>query len=242
MKKIPLLLVFAVSLFPSYASDTIKVTASNQLIDGSFIESYTNRWSVYFVDSSGNRVQNRHWTDYGNVIELNNNYFLHRVQDLYGPDWSFQSSWTNVVDHSTLLPWKFYTTSVNGQSLFYHFEENQVIFQSNSYAEYKWTSDTSSLRHKVYDWNLFGMLLVGLPFNVGNTYEIEFFDPVQKRIATLFATIEKQEDLTNQGGMPFTTHKFVTNQNLKFWVTKEAPYVIQAELQLPNGTLFWDSY
>jgi len=89
------------------AQDTLYVNPKSNLIDGSFIQPYTNKWQVSVVDENGNKSTVRIWTDYAQILEIESEDYLHRVQDLYSPNMELQETWINVVVKENLLPRRF---------------------------------------------------------------------------------------------------------------------------------------
>lgn len=100
------------------AQDTLKIEYKDGIISGYFIEPYTNSWNVYLQSPDGSENQIRYWTDYAQIIVQNGVNILHRVQDLYSPDGSLQSTWINVVEQESLHPIKFATHAPNGALFF----------------------------------------------------------------------------------------------------------------------------
>ena len=63
--------------------DTLLVLPSNNIIDGTIIKPYTNKWKVTLIKPNGEKVPNKIWTDYGQIIDLGDKKYFHRVQNLY---------------------------------------------------------------------------------------------------------------------------------------------------------------
>ena len=221
--------------------DTLRVDVGNSLIDGSFINDYTNKWNVYVVDAQGNEVLNRIWTDYGQLMELNGTTYLHRVQDLYAPDHSLADTWINMVEHKTLKPQKFYSIQPTGRMAYFNFYDDSVSFINNlTSPDLSFSSGVTNLVAPVFDWNLYGFLLVGLPFEEGAVYALPFWSAQTQQVQTLIAEVHGKEVITALSGRKMETTKISTNQGLVFWLSKEAPYVLWLELSLPNGSkLVW---
>ena len=241
-------LLIVISLFISLnmmaqKADTLLVSPGSKYVDGSFLKNYTNKWKVSFIDLEGKETPNRIWTDYGNMIELNGKTYFHRVQDIYSPELTHLDTWVNIVEKSTLKPWQFYSTNASGSNAFYQFSDTKLIISSNKSKEKTQKSDTLSLKQPIFDWNLYGMLLVGLPLEKGAVYKLPYYDSNTKKVTYLIATIEGQEEVINASEKRIKTWKIKCSDGLVFWITKEAPYVIQLELPVPErGKLFWNSY
>ncbi|WP_298902557.1 hypothetical protein [uncultured Psychroserpens sp.] len=241
-------LLIAMSLFAclnitAQKIDTLLVEPGSKYIDGSFLKNYTNKWKVSFIDLQGKKTPNKVWTDYGEMVELGGKTYFHRVQDIYSPDLVHIDTWVNMVEKSTLKPWQFYSTNASGSNTFYQFSDTELVINSNKNEEKVQKSDTISLKKPVFDWNLYGMLLVGLPLEKEAIYKFPYYDANTKKLAYLVATIEGEEEVINANEKRIKTWKIKCSDGLVFWVTKAAPYVIQLELPVPErGKLFWNSY
>lgn len=144
--------------FFAQKADTILVEPGSKYVDGSFIENYTNKWQVSFIDMDGNKTPIRIWTDYGEIIELKGSKYLHRVQDIYTSDLIHIDTWINMVEHNTLKPWQFYTTNSSGKNSFYKFSDNELIINSNINKDKTQKLDSINIKKPIFDWNLYGIL------------------------------------------------------------------------------------
>jgi len=220
-------------------AESTVVTPEKGIIDGSFIESYTNQWRVSVIDSARNKQIVRYWTDYAQILELDGVCHLHRVQDLYSPAYDLQETWINIVKHDDLTPLRFSMESTNGSLLQLEFDEKKVT--QRAFVEGEFKSEEFVTDNQLYDWNLYGILLIGLPLEDNVSYKIPFWGQQTKTEETLTATLEGQQEIESLSGITYNTHKFVTDQGLVFWLVKEKPYVIQLKLEMENGsTMIWE--
>ncbi len=223
-----------------FAQDTLKVAPGDMLIDGSFIEPYTNQWEVFVQTPEGQETHFRYWTDYVHILNQDGSSLLHRVQDIYGSDRVLQSTWINVVDHRTLLPKRFTAHTPLGVLIVLDFGDGRIVSGSNQNEERTFSSDTVRVDMHYFDWNLYGMLLVGLPFKVGKTYELPYWSAQIAGETSVFATIGEPEEVASLSGSGFMTYPVSTSDGFTFSLTKEAPYVIKLVWDLPNGNkMIW---
>lgn len=233
-----ILLLFIISaLFPitSYSQKVISVKPGSALMDGSFIEAYTNKWKVVVENADGSSQDALIWTDYAQLMNIDGKKYLHRVQDLYSPSYNLVDSWINMVEHKTLKPWQFQAVNPAGSVSFLEFLEKSIVSNSNRNQNSDMKMDTVDISNSLFDWNLYGMLLVGLPFEIGSTYELSVWLPGANQEGTVKATMEEKETITTLSHKTFDTYKISTDKGLTFWLTKKAPYVIQLQLDQPNG-------
>ncbi len=225
---------------PVFAQDTVKVAPGGAIIDGSFIEPYTNKWEVYVQTPDDQENHIRYWTDYVHIIDQDGTPLMHRVQDIYGADRSLQSTWVNVVEHESLIPKRFTVQGPTGAIVFIDFDKERVISGSNQNEAGTFSSDTLATDQFYYDWNLYGMLLVGLPFNEGTTYELPYWNTQNNVPTSVFASIGEEEETETMSGKKIMTNPVSTSDGFTFSLSKKAPYVIKLVWDLPNGNkMIW---
>lgn len=232
-----LIQLFCLSIVPN---DPV-IRPGSELVDGTIIRDYTNRWKVTHVASDGTKTPSRIWTDYGQIMSLNGTDYLHRVQDLYDPNMNLQETWINMVEHRTLRPLSFSRMTPSGSFATITFDSLSVHVMGNIFTNPKDT--TTSVPQPVFDWNLYGILLVGLPFDVGFTARMPFYSMQSNTTDWLRVEVLGEEKLTDPSGSEIITTKIITDKQLTFWLTKEAPYVHQLTLELPNNAhLIWKTF
>jgi len=233
------LLLFSFSTFAQ--NDTLVLSVGNKLIDGSVIKPYTNKWKLSIVNGEGNSKPNGIWTDHGQIIELNGVKYFHRVQDLYDANMNLTDTWMNRVELETLKPISFQTINPKGGFSFYDFDDHKVKISTNLNKEKKTIESEVPLEAVVFDWNLYGMLLVALPMKENSIMKLPFYDARTNKKQWLIARIEKSEML-KIGRESILTWKIVTNQRLVFWISKESPYVIKLTLNIGNNShILWEA-
>lgn len=243
IKKVHLVVtLFVLALQLSAQQDTIVVSYENSILNGERIVDYTNKWKVTVVDSEGKGTPNKVWTDYGQIISLDGKKYFHRVQDLYDPQMNLQDTWINMVEHKTLVPISFSTLKPNGGFAHYQFAGDKITGSTNLVNPDEVTEIDLTLGEKVYDWNLYGMLLVGLPMKKGLVAKFPFYAPQSSGLGWITASITGKESMKLANGKMVQTWKIVTDQGLTFWISENAPYVIKLELQLQNSSkLIWET-
>lgn len=242
-KRIFSLLIFLSLLIPivgwTQDNDTLTVNPGSVQMDGSFVEPYTNKWQVSLIDSTGTKSVIRIWTDYLQILKLGDKEYIHRVQDLYSADREWQQTWINVVEAATLIPLRFTIHDAKGNQTVMQFDEKKLMFKNRN--EEGISDTTGNLGQLVYDWNLYGMLLVSLPLEIGTTYKLPFWSQRTDQIDHIIATVNERLSVKTLSGKSFSTHKISTNKRLTFWLTKDKPYVIKLQLDMPNGsTMIWE--
>ena len=222
--------------------DTLLIAPEKGLLDGTIINDYTNKWKVTLITANGQNIPNKIWTDYGQVIDLNGENYFHRVQDLYDPQMKLQDTWINMVKHKDLIPISSSTFQPTGLFSFTAYEGAKAKFRSNISSGDSTTVESSiDYGRPVYDWSLYGMLLVGLPFEKGLVAKMPIAGTDSMQWLNIH--VSNRETLVLPDGNEIDTWKIETNQRLIFWISESAPYVIQLELALQNNAkLVWEMF
>ena len=233
-------ILFSISI--AAQNDTLVIKPSGNQLQGELIKPYTNKWKLTLIDGKGNKTPRGFWTDYGQNIQIDGVEYFHRVQDLYNAASKLTDTWTNMTELKSLRPVSFQRINPNGGYAFYQFNGNKVSVTSNFNKDKQIDTKEIELKEPVFDWNLYGMLLVGLPMKEGRVVKLPFFDTNTNKLSWLIANIEKKETLKLYGKR-YRTWKITTNQKLVFWISQEKPYVIQLTLDLGNNsTLLWEAF
>ncbi|HAS43799.1 MAG TPA: hypothetical protein DCS93_25180 [Microscillaceae bacterium] len=211
-------------------------------VDGRFIKPYTNQWKTTRVDSNGKKtLVYKLWTDYGQVIELDGVKYFHRVQDLYNASGQIVDSWTNLVEHRTLLPKMTQRISPTGRFMHVVFSPDKIQGRIPKAPQgIESTTVNIALRQPLYDWTLYGMLLVGLPLKPQAQYTLPCINLFTGKEIQLEATVKNKETVVGAKGKKLKAWRVETNQNMVFWLSKKAPYVIRLEYTVGSAVLVWE--
>ena len=221
--------------------DTLYISPGDEILNGEAIKDYTNKWKVTYYDSEGNETPNRIWTDYGQIMELEGKRYFHRVQDLYSPEMVLQDTWINMVSYPSLVPVSFSSLKPDGSFTYLSFKGSEVTGSSNQVKPGEKSNVNSELTKEVFDWNLYGILLVGLPLKDGLIASLPFYSMQTGEVEELIVEVIGTETMKIPNLKSYNTWKIQTNQNLLFWISKKVPYVLRLELKLQNGgKLIWE--
>ena len=236
-----LLFFFTVYLYAQTSFGQLASPVSSK-IDGSFIKPYTNQWKTTRIDQNGKKTLiYKLWTDYGQVITLDGVKYFHRVQDLYNASGQIVDTWTNLVDHRTLLPKMTHRISPNGRFMHVNFSSDKIQGRKPKAAQGITSTEVNiEIQKPLYDWTLYGILLVGLPFASNTSHTLDCIDLFSGKEISLKASIKTKETVTGAQGQKVKAWRVETNQNMVFWLTKKAPYVIRLEYKVGGATLIWE--
>jgi len=206
-----------------------------QQLDGTHFKPYSNKWKMYSVDKDGKETLFRIWTDYAQIIDLDGKTYVSRIQELYDAEMHLQDLWSNLFEKESLVPYRATQFRTSGDYQYFEFDKTSVAtkVQTGTTAPADNTFETGS---QTYDWTLYGILLSGVDFKKGNTTTLPIFIPqAPNGKGSLRITVEDQETVKDDQGREHKTWRVSTSFGLTFWLTKEAPYVIQLTLPTQGG-------
>lgn len=210
-------------------------TDSQQFISGDHLKPYSNKWKMYSVDAQGTERLVTVWTDYAQLIKLEGKTYMSRIQELYNPNLSLRELWTNLFERTTLLPYRASQFKTSGDYSYSEFNSDKIVLATKT-ANKEAVKVDYSITSPTYDWSLYGILLSGLPFEKGKYYNIPVLNQQNASgKGNIIATIEGAETVKDDNGNDHEAWKVSTNVGLTFWLTKEAPYVIQLTSPAQNG-------
>lgn len=216
--------------------------SSNSPVNGSFIRSYTNQWKTTSLGKNGQKkIIYKRWTDYVQIIEIDGTKYLHRVQDLYNAQGQLTDTWTNMVYHQTLLPQLSKRSNPNGGFFHYEFTPKAIEGKKSKTPQGGEVITVNiPLQKPVYDWTLYGILLVGLPLKAQATYTLPIINFQTGKETPLQVQVKSQERVSAGKGKTRKAWRVETDKGLTFWLTKKVPYVIRLELKNKDATLVWE--
>lgn len=243
MKKITLIIVLTLLSTGYQSAQGQAASDMSQTISGQHLKPYSNKWKMYSVDGQGKETLVTIWTDYAQLIELDGKTYISRTQELYNPDMSLRELWTNLFEHETLLPYRASQFKTTGDYAYTEFGADKVVHSTKTATKEVLKSDFPG-DGATYDWTMYGVLLSGLSFKKGEAYSIPVFSQqAETGKGTIVATIAAQETVIDDNKKQHSTWKVDTNAGLTFWLTKEAPYVIQLSYPTQNGgKMIWRMY
>lgn len=218
-----------------------QVVAQHQ-VDGSFIKACTNQWKVTSTNAKGKQqLVYKRWTDYIQLINIDGVRHIHRVQDLYNAQGKLTDTWTNMVNHQTLLPKLSMRNNPQGGFFHYEFTQNSIIGRKSKTPKGGGVVPVKiALQKPLYDWTLYGILLVGLPLEANTSHTLSIINFQSGKPDQLKVQIKTKEKVPAGKGKTIKAWRVETNKNLVFWLSKKVPYVIRLELKNKDATLLWE--
>jgi hypothetical protein len=227
------------------AADPVTVSVGDKSIDGSFIQSYKNKWKLVGVAPDGSIKEMGTWSDDVQVTDLDGRKVLKRRQS-----WntgSFIETYINIVEQKTLTP--ILSQYVASGGIYYRFEYGRdsktVRYQRSPQPQ----GDSGPVKISapmeqgeivtdmpVYDFNsgMFGLLIVGFPLKEGYTVRFPVFNISEPSNAPAWIDfrVEGKETVAAGPGKHVEAWSVVANspatkEVMRFDLIKEAPYIIR---------------
>lgn len=209
-----------------------EVRPGDPSVNGSFIEPYANQWKMIQQAADGSRSEVGKWTDQVRIIEQDGEQLIQRTQAIYGPQGEKQSEMVNLTVRSTLLPRRFQRSS-GGSTMEMAFDGAQVKIGRPDLSNAR----EVDLKMPVFDWTLYGLLLAAFPLEEGYSARFPYFAGNVSGFYNLeWMSFEvKGRQPVAAAGRQVEAWLAETEQGWKFWLTKQAPYVIRLEIPAGNG-------
>ena len=228
------------------ASEPVKVLVGDKAVDGSFMESYKNKWKLIGKAPDGSVKEMGTWSDDVQVLDMDGRKVIKRRQS-----WNYGKgieTYINIVDQEKLTP--ILSQYVNSGGLYYRFEfgsDGKTIRYQRSPqpagdppGPFKISSPMEQgdvvADIPIFDFNsgMFGLLIAGFPLQAGYSAKFPVFntsDPGHVPAWVDFQ-VEKQEVVPAGPGKSVkawlvTVHSPATDEVMRFDLIKEPPYIIR---------------
>ncbi len=220
------------------STEPTRIPVGSDLVDGSFIQPYKNRWLIFEVDSDGARTDGGSWTDELTLIEHLGKPALHRKQVVYDSKGTVVNTSEHTAYLQTLVPIRAHYSSPAGKG-------SVAVDGTHVKATFNQTSGPpiqidAKLEMAGFDWNIFGTLLLAFPLEVGfhGAFPSFSLDPFNQTATIQWHEYEVTENKTIQlsDGSSFSTRVVEVAPNFRFFLSKESPYIIQLIMTTGAGS------
>ncbi len=225
----------------SAAAAPVKINVGDPAMDGSALKPYTNVWKLSIIGKSGTTVTVGAWTDDLRWVEVDGRKLLQRTQ-ISAVSINLKATQTiNVFDPKTMAAVRSESRGTNGDYRLLEFDKTKIKRKVMDPAVKSTpTEDTLNVDAPVFDFygGMYGMLLVNLPLRIGYSATLPAIDENTNAFTWVTATVTGREKAGIGGGKQVEAWIVESNTSLgpmKFWLTKEAPYVIRLTFTGANG-------
>ena len=222
---------------PGDKSSSVEV--GDAKLTGSQLKPYTNLWILTQQKPGGQSEQTGTWSDSLETTNYEGRPAMKRTQIAKYEKKGIQLTFVSVFDPTTMAPFSFdYTRSDNGNIRHVEFRGKNVIYRHVDSTGLKPEEATVKLDRQVFDFygGMYGMLVSMLPLAEGYTAKIPAFDTNKMAIDWVPVRVTGRETVDAGRGKKAEAWIVETPTKLygrmTWWVTKEPPYVIKAQLEV----------
>ena len=228
----------------------VRLERGDPSISGAFLRPYENRWTFSIRKPGQEPVEAGVWTDRMEAVRFDGRDVLRRTQVAEYRK-GIRVTFVTTFDKATMATLAFdYSRSDTGETRHLEYRGNTATFRRTPGTGAEASQDyVARLDHAVLDFydGLYGILIDTLPLKEGLDAEIPAFD--SDRACVDWIHIRVTGRATVPAGKERSADTWVvevetkTYGRSKWWVTREAPYVIQAEMEVSPGeggaTIVW---
>jgi len=242
----------APAVFPQSAATSKnsppKINVNDPAVDGSSLQPYTNLWKLTVTTPAGKTITMGAWTDELKWVEVDGKKFLQRTQ-IAAFSQGRATSTVNVFDPKNMAPIRSDWRSLDGGFNHREFDPAAVKYRHTGQTPNgppdlsHITEGVQKLDVPVFDFygGMYGLLLAAMPLRAGFTGTIPSIDENSDTQSWVPFAVTAQERVAAGAGKSVEAWVVESETNLgamKFWISKDAPYIIRLTYKGPNGN-FW---
>jgi hypothetical protein len=219
-----------------------RVEAGDPSVDGSFLKPYENQWTFSIQKKGGEAVVAGTWTDSVESTTVNGRPALKRTQVASYKN-GIRLTFVNVFDPKTMESFSAsYERSDTGERRQLEYRGKEITFhRSPGTGDAPAQQYVATVEQRVLDFHdgLYGVLLDALPLRTGYEATLPAFDTDRACVDWVDVRVAGRE--TVEAGPGKSADTWVVRVETKkygkstWWLTREAPYVIQAKLEMPES-------
>lgn len=228
-------MVTMMGVSPVLGEEPVTVNVGDASVDGRFIVAYKNAWKMTMRSADGSSSPVGRWTDEVELVEIDGRTAIKRTRKIYSAQDGLLRTWINTVDHKTLAPIKSETHAGDDIQRVAYDGAKATIRTGQAKTE-------GSASQAAFDWQMYGLLLVGFPLEEG--YEARFpafqipndGSSVGTQWITLKVTGTKKVIAGKKGELETFVVEVRQPEGLYvFYLTKQDPYIIRLENRMGDG-------
>ena len=232
------------------ATPTVRLERGAPSISGAFLRPYENRWTFSIRKPGEAPVEAGVWSDRMEAVRAGGRDALRRTQVAEYRK-GIRVTFVTTFEKSTMATLSFdYSRSDTGETRHLEYRGNTASFRREPGTGGQARQDyVAKLDHAVLDFydGLYGILIDALPLEEGFEAEIPAFDTDRACVDWIRVRVTGKTSVP--AGRERTAETWVvvvetkTYGRSQWWVTREAPYVIRAEMEVSPGedgaTIVW---
>jgi len=217
-----------------------RIAVGDPAVTGGGLRAYTNAWKFTQQKPGGPAVEAGLWSDALETTTYEGRPAMKRIQSVQYAKKDIRIRIVDVFDPATMEPYTFdYSRSSDGNERHVEFRHGRVTYRHTENRESKPEEAAVTLDRPVFNfYGLYGVLVSTLPLREGYSAEIPALDTDRMAIDWVPVRVVGRETIAAGPGRTADTWVVETTPKLygkmTWWVTKSAPYVIKAVLEIPK--------
>lgn len=226
----------------AFAAQPALVEVGDPSVDGSFLEPYTNQWTFTIQKPGQAAVEAGVWSDALEATTFAGRPAMKRTQIANYTQKNFKLVFVNVFDPKTMEPLESdYERTDTGERRHVDFRHETVTYRRQPGTAGGATEEkTATLARRVFDFydGTYGLLVAAFPLRAGYTASIPTLDTNSMAVDWLPVRVIGRE--TVAAGKHKSVDAWVVETptrlygKMKWWLSRERPYVIQAVIEVPK--------
>jgi hypothetical protein len=229
----------------------VRVQVGDSMLNGAALHPYKNQWRVSVTTPQGKQNPDAAlWTDDLEYVQVDGRKCLQRTQvATFRQDGQTVGNTTtvNVFDPKTMAPvsrsFARHVSKTGADDLTkVQFRDHMALFEHT--VDGKTTRQDAKLDPAAFDFygGLYGLLLSAFPLKPGFSATLPSVDEETPTVSwlTFKVTGEERADAGPMGTMSVYTVETESNLGpMKFWLSKQAPYIIRLEYTAKDNGYTW---
>ena len=216
-----------------------RIEGGDPSVSGAFLRPYTNRWTFSIEKPGGKPVEAGVWSDRMEATTYRGRPAMKRTQVAEYKK-GIRITFVNLLDPATMASWTFdYERSDTGEKRHLEVDGKTVKFRREPGTGSEEAQDyVARVDRRILDFydGLYGILIDAFPLREGYETEFAALDTDRARIDWVRLNVTGRENVpAGEGKRAEAWVVHVETQlygSSTWWVTREAPFVIQATLVL----------
>jgi hypothetical protein len=216
----------------------VRLKVGDAAVTGAHLKPYTNLWNFTMQKPGTAAKPAGTWSDWLEAVDFHGKPAMKRTQ-VAKYDKGIQLTFVSIFDPATMEPLSFdYARSDNGNVRHVDFQHSTATYRHTDDKDAKSEEATANLGQPVFDFygGMYGVLISTLPLKEGYAAEIPALDTNKMGVDWVPVRVKGRETVDAGAGKKVETWVVETRTKLygkmTWWVTKEPPYVIKAEVEV----------
>jgi hypothetical protein len=224
------------------AAEPARVEMGDPAVEGSFLRPYTNQWTFTIQKPGQDAVEAGTWTDLLEMTYFEGRPALKRTQVANYKKNNLKLIFVNIFDPKTMEPLQSdYERSDTGEMRHLDFRHEAVTYRRFSgEAGAAPEEKTATLARRVFDFydGTYGLLVTAFPLRAGYAVSMPTLDTSSMAVDWVPVRVTGRETVAAGRNKRVDTWVVETPTKrygkMTWWLSREAPYVIQAVIEVPK--------